>query len=510
MRSTTILLTSLAACPLFLVTASNILARSAPGNHVLALDFDRQRLPGHGHGRSSTRVGKRTVQSALDNGQLMYYMDVAVGTPPQKLRLQIDTGSSDIWIPSAKSKFCSSSEKPCTDGSYNPDLSTSRKLISRDSFDISYVDNTSASGDFITEVFSFGNCTLDDIQMGLGVKTDIPAGIVGIGYPENSVSEVPYPSLVEILVSKRFINSRAYSLYLNSQEAAKGSILFGGIDTKKYSGELVGLPLQIDKKAKKVVDFTIILDSVSFIDNNGTEKIVSPRKHEVILDSGSSITYLPNSTVAPIAQQFGGAWDGDLQSFVVPCSLSSNHKDFVTYRFGGPNGAKIDISASELTNYVLDTNGDIFTDEDGNTICTLGLQPATFDLDDKYIFGDTFLRSAYVVYDLDGEMVWMGQTVFNSTESNILEIGDSTRTKSGVPQVEGLEISNTTATPTTLDKALPTSSPTHASTSVAEVATTGAAQPTGQTHLNSGLRVQNSGLFGLAVGIVGCIAGTMI
>lgn len=40
--------------------------------------------------------------------------------------------------------------------------------------------------------------------------------------------------------------------------------------------------------------------------------------------------------------------------------------------------------------------------------------------------GDTFLRSAYIVFDLDNEEISIGKALFNVTDSNIVEIGTGT------------------------------------------------------------------------------------
>ncbi|KAK6515008.1 hypothetical protein TWF506_007363 [Arthrobotrys conoides] len=504
MRTAALLLTSLAASPLVLVAASDIIARSVPGDRVLALNFDKHRYRAGGH--SSSRLAKRTVESSLKNEYLLYYIDVEIGTPPQQMRLQIDTGSSDVWVPSASSKFCSSSEEPCIEGAYDPALSTSRSIVSRKGFNISYLDDTHATGDYVTETFSFGNCTISDLQMGIGYETDIPAGIMGIGYPSNTAAEVAYPGLVESLVSHGYINSHAYSLYLNDQESEKGAVLFGGIDTKKYAGDLRGLPIIVENEEGIPTDFLVDLSSVGFIGKNGTERTISTEKLHVVLDSGSSLTYLPNSTVAPIVKNFGGYWDGDTGVYIVPCSLSNNHEEFVTYQFGDRQGPKIKVPMEELTNYAVDSRGHLVPDDDGNPVCYFGIQPQTEDLGTTYIFGDTFLRSAYVVYDLDGQEIWMAQTIFNATESNILEIRNSTLTRSGVPKVKGVEGEPNFAPTNTEQKSSPTSSATQGSTSAA---TTGA-QATETNHPSMGLQLQTSGLFGLAIGIVGCIVGAMI
>jgi len=44
----------------------------------------------------------------------LYYVNASVGTPPQDVQLQIDTGSSDVWMFGTQS--CDSSTSPCIGG----------------------------------------------------------------------------------------------------------------------------------------------------------------------------------------------------------------------------------------------------------------------------------------------------------------------------------------------------------------------------------------------------------
>ena len=54
------------------------------------------------------RAGSSTVTESLTNNVTggLYAASITVGTPPQKLTLQIDTGSSDVWVPVAGSDIC--------------------------------------------------------------------------------------------------------------------------------------------------------------------------------------------------------------------------------------------------------------------------------------------------------------------------------------------------------------------------------------------------------------------
>jgi Eukaryotic aspartyl protease len=84
-------------------------------------------------------------------------MAVTIGTPAQKLALQIDTGSSDIWVEVPESRLCQLRSNPClTTGTYENSSSSSYKYVNS-LFSIQYADGTQAVGDYATEVFTIGS-----------------------------------------------------------------------------------------------------------------------------------------------------------------------------------------------------------------------------------------------------------------------------------------------------------------------------------------------------------------
>ena len=119
-----------------------------------------------------------------------------------------------------------------------------------------------------------------------------------------------------------------------------------------------------------------------------------------------------------------GAINNDEFGYIVPCSFG-NSRDVFTFGFGGNGGASIAVSFGEFVSPVYNEDGSQPTFENGNgPVCTWNLL-SSGDPSQPILLGDSFLRSAYVVYDLTNNQIGMAPTVFNSTETNVIEITGS-------------------------------------------------------------------------------------
>ena len=137
-----------------------------------------------------------------------------------------------------------------------------------------------------------------------------------------------------------------------------------------------------------------------------------------------------------------------LGAVVVPCDLASVDGT-LNYGFGGPGGPVIKVAVSDLVLPLTLRSGRKPTFSDGTEACQLGIQPAG---DLPILLGDTFLRSAYAVYDLANNRIALAQTDFNSTDSNVVAFASEgaqipsavfaknqaqvTQTATGIPRVE--------------------------------------------------------------------------
>lgn len=146
---------------------------------------------------------------------------MTVGTPGQPFSVQLDTGSSDIWIPSVESDACQQDLQACQAlGQYDSSSSSSYIDVAKGQFQIQYQDNSAVTGDYINETLAIGNTVIKDMTMGLALQATRPFGIMGIGYDadESIAATSPtdvYPNIVAQLKDQGFISTLAYSLWLN-------------------------------------------------------------------------------------------------------------------------------------------------------------------------------------------------------------------------------------------------------------------------------------------------------
>ena len=153
---------------------------------------------------------------------------------------------------------------------------------------------------------------------------------------------------------------------------------------------------------------------------NTAGSLTSNTKIPALLDSGTSLTYLPPNLAAAIFRKYNLEFNSHAGAAVIPCSARSR-RDTMIFTF---SGATIAVPFSELVLDVV-TSSDPAVEE---FVCAFGIAPAVGE-DGLSVLGDTFLRSAYVVYDLQNNEISLAQTRFDSSlPDDILEI-----TKNGVP-----------------------------------------------------------------------------
>jgi len=158
-------------------------------------------------------------------GRAIYAMDIGVGTPAQKVKVQIDTGSSYFWI----------HPKSSNPNGFDEHLSSTFKYYNK--FSASYASGT-VSGRTIIENLEVGPFTLKDALIGFVTTPssyfhphDDVVGIMGLGFDFFSGSLSP-TYLVDEEIAKQQNHVSSFGLYLSEEDSGTNStITFGGFET---------------------------------------------------------------------------------------------------------------------------------------------------------------------------------------------------------------------------------------------------------------------------------------
>ena len=233
--------------------------------------------------KPSTANHKRAVDTDLDFrndwlGPGGYFITIEVGTPPQSFEVLVDTGSSDLFVPSVDAANCQLGN--CPGGQFTASDSSTYSLTAGAPavFNISYADTSLVVGTYGSDTVRVASSDLEGFTFGLsddiqvspsalnaqGEAIGAQYGIMGINFVsgETAASQglnFTNPTVPLALKQQGYIQSQSYSLYLDDIESDNGQIIFGGIDTAKFRGELTTLEIAKDTNSQAVIGVSIIL-----------------------------------------------------------------------------------------------------------------------------------------------------------------------------------------------------------------------------------------------------------
>jgi hypothetical protein len=308
-----------------------------------------------------------------------------------------------------------------------PAQSSTYKSVQPNRFWIDYVDGTGASGDYFSDVFTIGGVAVHDLQMGLASHISSGIGVLGVGFSSNMPNKRSYPNIMDRMVSQGLISLKAYSLQLEGGDSPSGSILFGGLDTSKFSGTLQRISFRPDRYGR-YTSFMVDISGLSATVNGATSQVVtSGNAVRGVLDSGSTLTYLPDTIAQSLVDQLETYTDGRYTYINCDSQSTPTHATFLTFTLGAK--ATIMIPLSSL---ILDLLSPAALAElplssiPFKRVCVCGIQrldsiTATGGHGVEHaLLGQTFLRSAYVVYNLEGREAGIAQA---SRDAPFLSLG---------------------------------------------------------------------------------------
>ncbi|ORX49171.1 rhizopuspepsinogen precursor [Hesseltinella vesiculosa] len=333
---------------------------------------------GHRMDTNSTGSGSGTVPMTDVDGDVEYYAEVQVGTPPQTLKLDFDTGSSDLWFASTLCTGCTGSNHTA----YDPTKSSTYQKEGQ-TWSISYGDGSSASGITGLDTVNLGGLAITNQRIELAQQEsaqfsqDPVDGLLGLGFDTiSTVSGTQTP--VDSMIAQNLISKPIFGVFLGHQSnGGGGEYIFGGYDTAKVSGDLT--TVKVDS-SQGWYGFTV--DSATGAGNATTGSF------SAIADTGTSLMLFPDSIASAIGQSYN-ATDNKDGTYTISCDASTLSD--LTFSIGG---ADFTVPAADL----------IYDNQNNQCIAGFGSSGST-----DGILGDVFLKNVYTVFDQGTPAIQFGK-----------------------------------------------------------------------------------------------------
>ncbi|KAK4492787.1 hypothetical protein RD792_000109 [Penstemon davidsonii] len=229
-----------------------------------------------------------------------YFGEIGIGTPPQKFTVIFDTGSSNLWIPSAKCYFSvacffHAKYKSAHSSTYKKNGKSAAIHYGTGSISGFFSQDHIQLGSLVVKEQDFIEATKEPGITFLAAKFD---GILGLGFQEISVGNaVP---VWYNMVNQGLVKDPVFSFWLNRKgnEEDGGELVFGGVDSNHFKGEHTYVP--VTQKGYWQFDMGEVL-----IDGETTG--FCSGGCSAIADSGTSLLAGPTTIVTQINHAIGAS-----------------------------------------------------------------------------------------------------------------------------------------------------------------------------------------------------------
>ncbi|KAI0692346.1 protease [Cerioporus squamosus] len=306
---------------------------------------------------------------------LLWTGEIAIGDPDQKFVVDFDTGSSDLWIPASSCDSCGSHSK------YDPSASSESKKQSG-SFQISYGDGSTASGDAYTDTVTVGGVSVTGQYLAAVTEEsdefqqDPSDGLLGLAFP--AISNLNHDPFFFTAVSQKTAKEGRFAFKLDQS----GSELFiGGTNADLYTGDIEYHDVSTSNGFWQIGGASVTVGGDSVADGFDT-----------IIDSGSTIITAPVDAAKSFWAKVDGSdvYDEQQGLYSYPCDSAPE----VAFSWGGKSWK---ISADDLN---------LGETESGSSTCVGAISGGDLGLgDDVWLLGDTLMKNTYTVFSVDDNAV---------------------------------------------------------------------------------------------------------
>ncbi|KAI9218875.1 aspartic peptidase domain-containing protein [Blastocladiella britannica] len=313
-----------------------------------------------------------------------YYAEISVGTPAQNFGVVMDTGSSNLWVPSTR---CSSIA--CWLHRRYDASKSSTYVANGTAFAIRY-GSGSLEGVISQDTVTVGDLQLTETEFGESTKEPGIAfalgkfdGILGLGFDTIAVNHVVPPFYQ--MINQGLLNKPLFTFWfgdINKNKDNGGELVFGDIDPEHHTGTIHYAPV-VRKGYWEVRMDKLLIDGEEFEElGNATAAI----------DTGTSLIAAPTKVADAINARIG-ATKSAFGQWTIDCSTLDSLPS-IDFYFGGK------AFPMAPTDYVLQVSGSPIGGG-GGTQCISGFMGIEMppQLGQLWIVGDVFLRRYFTVYD---------------------------------------------------------------------------------------------------------------
>lgn len=317
---------------------------------------------GKDHPLLGSKLEKRDSTSSIKMfdiaGETQWIGEISIGTPPQKMLVQFDTGSANVII---------------APDAYKPSQSSS-SFKAKDQFKTGYGDGTKVEGNVYVDNFELGGIKARNLSFGLTNENFLQdferesSGIGGLSFPSISNFDSKHLTLIEALMQQKSLKQNVFQFTLKPGEGS--TLIFGDIDHSKFNGDLTWV------NVNPLFGFYI------------ADAKINGKKIRTAVDSGTTVIIGSRSQVKDLVERTNGVHYAEDRSTNIGYGLfDCDFSPEVTITYGG-------------TDFKL--NRDQVSRGTANGKCLLSVIGIDSILPfDTWIMGDPFFQAASIVFDHD-------------------------------------------------------------------------------------------------------------
>nr|XP_020653661.1 gastricsin-like [Pogona vitticeps] len=310
-----------------------------------------------------------------------YFGEISIGTPPQNFLVLMDSGSSNLWVPSV---YCSTAAcgnhhrfNPSASSTYSNNGQTYTLYYGAGDLSIMLGYDTVQVQNIVVTNQEFGLSENEPTTPFYYADFD---GIMGMAYPPLAVGGGA--TLMQQMLEQGQLSEPVFSFYFSRQPTVQygGELILGGVDNQLYSGEISWTPVTREVYWQIGIEEFAIGNEATGWCSDGCQAIV---------DTGTTQITIPKQYLGTFLQAVGAEdYNGE---FLVNCNNVQNMPT-ITFVI---NGSEFPLPPSA---YVSNNDG----------TCIVVVEPTYLPSpngEPLWILGDVFLREYYSVFDMANNRV---------------------------------------------------------------------------------------------------------